>query len=158
MIAMRAANREPTIRAVYSTSVFGGWGITPSFWASSERGGKRVLPDGRLRIATGNEELNNGWSWLWGQNAGDYSGLRTFTGQSCADGTVSCLRANGSGWHVVQSKTSAAGPTDGTADHCFMSVNGLICAVPQPTDSYWLTGSAPWSFATALRWLKGQVS
>lgn len=153
MIAMRAANHDASVKAAWATAVFNAsW--DQAFWSSTERGGKRVLRDANVRIATGYDDLHG---LLACCNGANYGALRTFTGLPCADKTINCVRPDGSGWHIVQHKTAPEGPTDGFADHCFMSVNGNRCTEPQTVDPFWVTGTAPWTLGTALPWLKARA-
>ena len=127
---------------------------------------KRTWPNAALRIATGVEDID---SWLagitlpWaGCKRAELSSLRTLTGLSCPDRsagalTLVCARPDGSGWHIVPHKPPPAGPTDGFADHCFMSVNQTTCREPQGVDQWWLSGNAPWTFGAALPWLKSKM-
>jgi pimeloyl-ACP methyl ester carboxylesterase len=153
MIAMRAANHSSSIRAAYATSVFSlGCSNDAAFWRSRESGGQRALPNGRLRIATGRGDMD-AW-WVPCHRPGDYSALRTFTGLACDNGTVSCNGAAGPGWTIVQHAAPPTGPTDKYADHCFTGQNQTMCKEPQPVDSYWIEGAAPWTLKSALGWLK----
>jgi predicted esterase len=153
MIAMRAANHEPNVKAAWSLGVSYA-SIDPPFWVSAARGGQRVLADSNLKIVTGYDDLHGLVSWF---NGASYGSLRTFTGLGCADGTAACLRRDGSGWLIVPHKRPPDGPTDGFADHCFMSVDGYACTEPMPVDQFWLTGSAAWTFPTGLSWLRSRT-
>jgi hypothetical protein len=154
LIALRAANYERSVKAAWPMGVFSA-GADPLYWTSVERGGQRVLPDAGVRIATGKADMD-AW-WIPNHRSGDYSGLNVFTGRSCANGTVNCFRADGSGWHVVQHAAPPAGPTDRHADHCFMNQNGYTCTEPQPVDPFWRDGTAPWTLGPALDWLRGKA-
>jgi len=148
MISLRAAN--------WATGVKAGWalGVFDSMWSTSftsrEHGGTRALPDRAVRVVTGRADMDVLVADTW-------SSVNRFTGQACARGTVDCLRGDGSGWYVVPHAPPPAGPTDGSADHCYMNVDGTRCYEIMPVDPFWRDGSAPWTLRSALAWLRSKI-
>jgi hypothetical protein len=103
LIAARAANFAPQVRAAWLIGV-NGPAIQPLFAVPA---GTRALPNDRLRINVGRGDV-----------AGGLAALNQMTGMGCS--TSPCLRADGSGYYVVEHSEVA----DGVADHCYwQSVN-----------------------------------
>ena len=148
MISMRAANWATGIRGAWALGVFDT--MWSNVFVSKEHGGVRELPDARLRIVTGRNDMDTPGPDAWGS-------VNRFTGRNCAWNTTDCLGSDGSGWYIVPHATPPAGPTDGYADHCYMNQDGNRCIENAPVDPFWQTGSAPWTLPSALAWLKKQV-
>jgi poly(3-hydroxybutyrate) depolymerase len=152
-IAARAKNFAPEVRAAWVMGLNGP--VTAASLAPPA--GTRALPDNMLRIAIGRSdvEVNNPTT---GQVGLDLTALNRLTGQSCA--MSPCLRADGSGYHVVQHSQVA----DGVADHCYwLRVNRFA-----PTNSctwnptfdpgFKPPSTTPWSLITGLAWLRGRLN
>lgn len=138
-IAGRAANVSARVRAAWLLGVDGP--AAPR--ALARPAGTRALPDRRLRIAVGRLDLA----------AGDAAALNRITGQACRSPT--CLRADGSGYVVVQDFEVV----DGVADHCFwMSVNPVVpsnsCTWTPELDPGFRDPSRLWSLPAGLAWLR----
>lgn len=116
--------------------------------------GTRVLPNDKIRIDTGQRDIQ---STSGGVTTFDYSGLNGLTGQNCS--TFNCLNPDGSGYYVVSNSEVA----DGVADHCWwQSVNKLAptnsCKSPPTFDpGFPPPSTAPWSLVTSLNWLQTQI-
>jgi pimeloyl-ACP methyl ester carboxylesterase len=147
VVAVRAANWNPQVRAVYAlgfneeTTVEGGARMRA---ASAPPYGTRALPDGRLRIIDGEMETP----------VDRRDELNVQTGKSCPVTATDCLDAAGAGWDVVLNREVL----DGAADHCYHhggGGGGWGCKTDPPFDPYWLNGSAPWALNPSLDWLAG---
>jgi hypothetical protein len=140
-IAGRAKNFNP--------QVYGAWligaGTTASPEAVSADSGTRVLPNDKLRITVGQRDVLG------------LDGLNQVTGQSCSSSP--CLRADGSGYYVVQDSEVA----DGVADHCYwMSVSGPFARnsctrTPTFDPGFAPPSTKPWSLITDLDWLRSTL-
>jgi hypothetical protein len=152
-IAARAKNFNAEVEAAWLMGVSRA-SAAPSLAVPA---GTRALPDERLRINVGQRDVEVR-DPITGQVLGiDLSGLNQLTGQSCS--TSPCLRADGSGYYVVQHAEVA----DGVADHCYWQrVNRLA-----PTNSCTWTptfdpgfpppSTTPWSLTTNLDWLRAKL-
>ncbi|HEU4656233.1 MAG TPA: hypothetical protein VFR97_01855 [Capillimicrobium sp.] len=143
-IAGRARNVSPQVRAAWLLGVSGP-AVAASYAAPA---GTRALRDDRLRIAVGRVDVAGG----------DVGVLNAMTGQHCT--STSCLRPDGSGFHVVQDAEVA----DGVADHCWwQSVNtsapaNSCSASPELDPGFKPPSTAPWSITTGLAWLRAKLS
>jgi hypothetical protein len=151
-IAGRAKNFAPEVRAAWAMGVNG-----PVIAASlALPAGSRALPNENLRIAIGRSDVE-----VKDPNTGQVSvnltALNQLTGQSCS--TSPCLRADGSGYYVVQHSEVA----DGVADHCYWQrVNNFAptnscTANPMFDPGFRPPSTRPWSLSTSLEWLRGKL-
>jgi hypothetical protein len=141
-MAVLAKNYDSRVRAVWTMGTANGNNTTTCMNPGTLDGGST---DRKLR--------NNEWRAYGGQadTGNPISGMNTVTGQSCAAGTQSCLRTDGSGWYQVQNSQVV----DSSADHCFQEQNGCGSG---GTDANWRTGTSPWTLGTSMAWLKGRTS
>lgn len=96
-VAHAAHNREPRVRAVWTTG-YGG-------------DGNSTLPMDRLRVVNGEADaLDNG-------TAAKLTMITGLTAEQCTD-PDQCLREDGSGWIIVR-KSELAMPDTSSADHCW---------------------------------------
>ncbi|QEC48338.1 hypothetical protein FSW04_12685 [Baekduia soli] len=141
VIAALARNHSAMVRAAWLIGV-----NTPIEAATlAAPSGTRALPDDRVRITIGRADVDT------------LDALNQLTGQSCA--ASPCLRADGSGYDVVEHSQVA----DGFADHCFWESSTpswpyWSCASPPTFDPGFASPSTlPWSLATNLTWLRGKL-
>lgn len=153
-IAGRAANFDARIRAAWLMGVNG----SPAAPAAGVAvpAGTRRLPDTRLRIAIGRSDVEVR-DPVTGQVSMDLRGLNQMTGQHCTSSP--CLRANGSGYSVVQHSEVL----DGVADHCWwMSDNRVVpsngCTWDPPLEpGFRPPSSGPWSAIAGIDWLRSRL-
>lgn len=140
VLATLARNFDGRVRAVY------GQGIGVQYNAVDLRAcmlaRAHTLPDDRLRAVSGEAD-----AFLGGSASAVQGQQQELTGLTCAPGTTSCVRANGSGWRLVRNTDVS----DGTADHCYMHVNKCAGAL----DAGWNTGPGEWGLNYNLDWLTG---
>jgi dienelactone hydrolase len=138
-ITLRAANHDARVRAAYALGVSGP--LNPGLIA--QPAGVRALPNDRLRITTGQKDVERSGT----------SALDAITGNGCAPNWGPCFRGDGSGYYIVQNFEVA----DGVADHCFFEGGGK-CSVNPPFDPNWPPPSqVPWALAPNLDWLKAHT-
>lgn len=146
IIATQAHNYDTRVAAAWGMGTGVQYGVASV--KSCMTAGGYSLPTDHLRIADGVADM-----FLAPVAGGVESQVRAVTGlTSCADGSVSCYRPNGSGYHVIQ----AAEIPDGLPGHCYMRASPLGCFGGQRgVNQTWLTGDADWSLSTELDWLSG---
>jgi poly(3-hydroxybutyrate) depolymerase len=151
-IAMRSKNFYPGVQAAWIMGVNGP--VVPAALAAPA--GTRALPDNRLRMDIGQTDIQTK-DKTTGIVTTDFSKLAALNGQSCRN--WNCLRADGSGYFVVQNSEVA----DGVADHCWWErVNKWV---PTNSCTYNITfdpgfippSTVPWSVTTSLNWLRAQL-
>lgn len=143
-MAVLARNFDTRVRAVWAMSVAGG--VSTNAATACLVSAQTAIADDRMRIVNGRS----------GQTQ-PVSNLQNMTGTTCLDTDHSCLRANGSGWYMVEH----AEVQDGLADHCFFVA--LTDGGTMPCnyfDESWDPGWAvpaqtPWSVNVSLDWLAG---
>lgn len=102
----------------------------------------------RMRQAMGANDNAYAFGGYGGNIDANRQVLQTTSGVSCGATATSCIAANGSGWYLVQ----AFETTDGKDTHCFHYGNRLCGGFP--FDANFSSGTAFWSLAPALDWLK----
>jgi hypothetical protein len=151
-IAARANNFTEQVRAAWLISV-NGPAIAPALAAPA---GTRALPNDRLRINVPRSgvEVRNPTT---GQVSVDFTAMNKLTGLSCWSSP--CVRADGSGYRVVEHSEVA----DGVADHCYwlganLQVPSNSCT-PTPTfdPGFRPPSTTPWSLITSLDWLRTKL-
>lgn len=155
VLATQARNTDARVRAAWGM----GDGVSYSVFNlnSCQANGNHTLAGDHLFVTNGQQDQFVGGGL--GLSAGNINTVRTqtqtLTGLSCGSTATSCLRANGSGWVIVQNNQVA----DGSADHCFMRASGNLCAGNQNTlDAGWQTGTANWQLGAALNFLNSFVT
>lgn len=103
--------------------------------------GKRVLPQDRLRVINGENDIYGG-----GTQSTVRASSVAVSGYSCTG--TSCLQPDGSGWRMVLKSEVQ----DGSADHCYFRAKGCL-SNQNSLDSGWQTGNAAWTLNTNLDWL-----
>jgi hypothetical protein len=170
-IAMRAKNFNAAVQAVWAMGVggcnpsFGCFPVTAAGIAAPD--GTRALPNNRLRIDDGQTDLQIKDKATGKYIGWDPQGIATvnhFTGSSCSttDPDPTCLRPDGSGYHIVRNSEVA----DGVADHCywervnkFAPTNSCTWTPTEATlDPGWISPARPWSLPTSLAWLGAQLA
>jgi hypothetical protein len=140
VLATLARNFDTRVRAVY------GQGIGVQYNAVDLRAcmldGAHTLPADRLRAVSGEVD-----AFLGGSASAVQGQQQELTGLTCAPGTTSCVRANGSGWRLVRNTEVS----DGAADHCYMHNSKCAGAL----DTGWNTGPGEWGLNYNLDWLTG---
>jgi hypothetical protein len=151
-VAGRLANVSSKVRAAWLIGVSG----PKAAESLAVPAGTRVLPDARLRITVGRADVER--RDAAGLVTGiDVSALGAIAGSACTQ--TRCLRADGSGFYVVDHAEVA----DGVADHCFwQSVNAAVpsnsCSSAPPMDpGFRPPSTAPWSLTANLAWLRGRL-
>jgi hypothetical protein len=148
-MAARANNFSAQVRAAWVIGVHGP-ATDPAAIAAPV--GTRALPDDRLRINVGRSDVQS-----TDPSGVDLAGLNQLTGLRCS--ASPCLRANGSGYVVVQHAEVA----DGVADHCYWQrINRLVptnsCTWKPTFDPGFLQPSTRlWSLNVNLAWLRAQL-
>jgi hypothetical protein len=153
-IAGRAANFSSQVRAAWLL----GWVKGPENVAGlAAPTGTRALANDRLRITVGQSDLEIR-NPSTGQISGiDVSGPNKVTGSNCSSSP--CLRADGSGYYVVEHAMVA----DGVADHCYWMGVGVQAAsdsctwTPTLDPGFRPPSTAPWSLIANLEWLRTKL-
>ncbi|HET9626175.1 MAG TPA: hypothetical protein VFP84_32660 [Kofleriaceae bacterium] len=155
VLATQAKNFDARVRAAWGM----GDGVSYSFFnlSACQADGNRALPSSNLRAVVGQQDqfVGGGLGTTPGSESTARSQLQSLTGLSCGTTATTCLRANGSGWILVQNGQVA----DGSADHCFMRTAGNLCSASQNSlDANWRTGNDNWSLNASLAWLDSFVT
>jgi hypothetical protein len=113
-------------------------------WTTGYSGSTVALPNNRLRVVNGeNDIMNNALSTL--NRAAGFS-----SGECPNDGRKQCLRSDGSGWILVQRSQCRVN----TADHCWF--NKVSCGDSAETlEPNWVErdGTAPFALDANADWL-----
>jgi hypothetical protein len=151
-VAGRAANFSSRVRAAWLIGVSGP--AIPE--ATAAPAGTRALADARLRVTVGRGDVER--RDAAGLVSADLTALRAITGSSCTG--AHCLRADGSGFYIVEHGEVA----DGVADHCFwMRVNlaspadSCTTAAPPMDPGFKPPATTPWSLRANLAWLRTRL-
>lgn len=133
LIATVARNVNASVRATYALGVNGP--DIPDVRDAPD--GTRALPDARLRVVVGQEDVAS-----TGMGA-----LKTMTGRDCGTG-FACIDPGGGGYHVI----AHSEVSDRRADHCAMW-SGCFAFTPDPA---WAPPSpAAWGLTSAFMWMRG---
>jgi hypothetical protein len=162
-LAVRAKNFEPRVRAIFTVGTANGNGTGPCVERGPLDGGStnRVLRNREWRLYAGDTEFI----------ANSAANRNLVTGQSCAggEGTINCLRPDGSGWFQV----GDAEVPDGIADHCYTSngngpfagLGAFIGENPNvvqscgsgQVNSVFLNEQRPWSVGPTIDFLTSRI-
>lgn len=134
LVAHLAANSDPRVRAVWATG-YGG-------------DARATLSPNRFRVVNGEADTTNGLVASLNTTAG-------FTSAECPDdGRKECLRADGSGWIIVQRVDCQTS----TADHCWFDkktcTDGTITLEPNWIDP---AATKPFALETNADWVARTV-
>lgn len=137
-VAHMAHNREPRVRAVWTTGYGGDAAAT--------------LPVDRLRVVNGEADAGDNGS------AAKLMMITGLTAEECTE-PDQCLRADGSGWIIVR-KSELAMPEVSTADHCWFDRQSCGAGTivlepswvePQSDKAFSLEKNAAWVASTTRR-------
>jgi len=161
MLATLAKDHEPRVRAAFGMglgvhehlSVFGV--NVDADLSACALPGTRALPADRLRLVDGESEYVYGTSLQ--------ADVRAITGMSCPDGTLECLRGDGSGWSFFPDAASETDHDETTnelvARHCFFANTppGDCSSNYVGLNASWASGSASYAREPSLSWLSSHV-
>lgn len=148
VIAIHAKNYDARVQAAWGMGVSDNYTVAYNL-SSCNDNGNHVLTSDRLRATNGEGDTFAGGTY--GLQSINQNSLTAVTGLSCASGSYSCLRSNGSGWAMA--KNIQVG--DLSADHCYMRATGGCVGSQSLLDSGWKTGTAAWAMGPSLTWLSG---
>ncbi len=152
VIAIQAKNYDARVQAAWGMGVSDHYTTTYNL-SSCNDNGNHTLPSDRLRATDGQGDAFAGTASGFGTGTQPVTqnSLTAVTGLTCAAGSYSCLRSNGSGWAMARSSQV----NDLSADHCYMRATGDCLGSESLLDSGWKTGTSAWAMGPSLNWLAG---